>query len=120
MQPIAASSISTAPELQTKAAPEPPVEDSAEKSFSDTIEARTTDPTESLQETVGRFVDRVADDDRRVEGAMRRMTSGRELDSVELLRTQALIYGHAQRVELASKCVEKATSGLKQLMNTQV
>jgi hypothetical protein len=117
MNTISASAVSNAPELDNakNAAPEKP-----EKSFSDVMKSQSADPTESLTKSVGRFVDRVADDERRVEGAMHRMMSGRELDSVELLRTQALIYGHAQRVELASKCVEKATSGLKQMMNTQV
>jgi hypothetical protein len=30
------------------------------------------------------------------------------------------VYGYAQKVDLASKVVDKATGGIKQVMNTQV
>jgi hypothetical protein len=46
--------------------------------------------------------------------------SGKELSSTELLAMQAGIYRFSQELEITSKVVEKATSGIKQTMNTQV
>ena len=46
--------------------------------------------------------------------------SGKKLGPQELLAMQAGIYRFSQELELTSKVVEKATSGLKQTMNTQV
>lgn len=46
--------------------------------------------------------------------------SGRQFSSPELIAMQAGVYRYAQELELTSKVVEKATSGIKQTMNTQV
>jgi len=46
--------------------------------------------------------------------------SGRQLSPPELLGLQAGVYRFSQELELTSKVVEKATSGIKQTMNTQV
>jgi hypothetical protein len=46
--------------------------------------------------------------------------SGRQFSPPELLAMQAGVYRFSQELELTSKVVEKATSGIKQTMNTQV
>ena len=46
--------------------------------------------------------------------------SGRQFNPAELLAMQAGVYRFTQELELTSKVVEKATSGIKQTMNTQV
>lgn len=46
--------------------------------------------------------------------------SGRQMSPPELLAMQAGVYRFSQELELTSKVVEKATSGIKQTMNTQV
>ena len=46
--------------------------------------------------------------------------SGRQFSPPELIAMQAGVYRFAQELELTSKVVEKATSGIKQTMNTQV
>ena len=46
--------------------------------------------------------------------------SGKKLSSSEMLAMQAGIYRCSQELEITSKVVEKATSGIKQTMNTQV
>jgi hypothetical protein len=46
--------------------------------------------------------------------------SGRNFSSQELLAMQAGVYRFTQELELISKVVEKATSTIKQTMNTQV
>jgi hypothetical protein len=51
---------------------------------------------------------------------MDRALSGVNLDSGELIKMQATIYHYTQELDLASKVVDKASSGIKQTMNTQV
>ena len=46
--------------------------------------------------------------------------SGKQMGPQELLAMQAGVYRFSQELELTSKVVEKATSGIKQTMNTQV
>ncbi len=46
--------------------------------------------------------------------------SGKQFSAQELIAMQAGVYRFSQEVELTSKVVEKATSGIKQTMNTQV
>jgi len=46
--------------------------------------------------------------------------SGRQFSPPELIAMQAGVYRFSQELELTSKVVEKATSGIKQTMNTQV
>jgi len=47
-------------------------------------------------------------------------TSGKKFDHQQLLAIQASVYKYSQELELTSKVVEKATSGVKQTMQTQV
>jgi len=46
--------------------------------------------------------------------------SNKKMSPQELLAMQAGVYRFSQELELTSKVVEKATSGIKQTMNTQV
>lgn len=66
------------------------------------------------------FVNRINADQSEIEAMLERGMGGGEMTQKDLLQVQALIYGHAQRVELTSKVVSNATKGLKQVMNTQV
>ena len=47
-------------------------------------------------------------------------TSGKSFSPTELLAVQAGVYKFSQELELTSKVVEKATSGVKQTLQTQV
>ena len=66
------------------------------------------------------FVVGINEDQAEIEQMLRRGMDGGQMSQKDLLQTQALIYGFSQRVELASKAVSNATSGVKQVMNTQV
>lgn len=73
-----------------------------------------------MSQKVDKFVEGVLGDEKRIEKMMARCGKGQTLEQGELLQLQGLIYGYAQKVDLASKVVDKATGGLKQVMNTQV
>lgn len=88
-------------------------------------EVQQAQPAQSVQRSevaqkVDKFVEGVLGDEKRIEKMMARCSKGQTLEQGELLQLQGLIYGYAQKVDLASKVVDKATGGLKQVMNTQV
>ena len=66
------------------------------------------------------FVQGVMGDEAKIDAMMDSCLKGESLSQGELLQMQALIYGYSQKVDLATKVVEKTTGGLKQMMNTQV
>jgi hypothetical protein len=51
---------------------------------------------------------------------MKLALSGKQFNSQELLAMQAGVYRFSQELDLTGKVIEKATSGIKQTMNTQV
>lgn len=76
-------------------------------------------PSEAAQR-LDSFVEGVLNDEKKIDRLMTRNAKGAALDQGELIQLQGLIYGYAQKVDLASKVVDKSTGGLKQIMNTQV
>jgi hypothetical protein len=66
------------------------------------------------------FMDEMRADETQMSDMMDRSMSGADMSQQELLQMQSLIYGYSQKVELASKAVSNAASGMKQIMNTQV
>lgn len=75
---------------------------------------------EGEQVKLGEFVERIADDKAELEGMLEQTMNGGNLDQQQLLEMQTLIYSYSQKVQLTSKVVDKATGGLKQMMNVQV
>jgi hypothetical protein len=62
----------------------------------------------------------VAEGQREMDRIIRLAASGRTFSPSQLLGLQARVYRLSQELDLASKLVEKATSGVKQAMSTQV
>jgi len=56
----------------------------------------------------------------KLEDLMKCAMSGQKLSNQEMIGIQAGVYMYSQQMELTSKVIEKATSGIKQTMNTQV
>jgi hypothetical protein len=57
---------------------------------------------------------------RRLDEVLRLAESGRCFSPAELLALQANVYRASQQLDLAGKVVEKATGGVKQVLQTQV
>ncbi|MBN2359907.1 MAG: ATP-dependent helicase HrpB [Deltaproteobacteria bacterium] len=62
----------------------------------------------------------IVDGQNKLDEIIKMATSGRHFGQQELLAIQAGVYKYSQELELTSKVVEKATSGVKQTMQTQV
>jgi hypothetical protein len=66
------------------------------------------------------FVQDVMSDEKKIDEMMESCLNGGDMSQDEMLQMQSLIYGYSQKVDLATKVVEKAAGGVKQMMNTQV
>lgn len=62
----------------------------------------------------------VMDGQGKLDSIIKLATSGKKFGHQQLLAIQASVYKYSQELELTSKVVEKATSGVKQTMQTQV
>ena len=69
---------------------------------------------------VQRIMEDVMQGQNKLEEIINLSLSGRNFSTPELLAMQAGVYRFTQELELTSKVVEKATSTIKQTMNTQV
>jgi hypothetical protein len=71
-------------------------------------------------ETAGHLLGQVADAQGRLDRVMTLAQSGKTFTPAELLGLQAQVYSASQELDLAGKVVEKATGGVKQVLQTQV
>ena len=66
------------------------------------------------------LLNQVADGQNKLDEIIKMATSGKQFGNQQLLAVQAAVYKFSQELEMTSKVVEKATSGVKQTMQTQV
>ncbi|RJS25753.1 ATP-dependent helicase HrpB [Corallococcus sp. H22C18031201] len=69
---------------------------------------------------VAQVLDGVDQARKQLDHVLRLAESGRTFTATELLGLQARVYRASQELDLAGKVVEKATSGVKQVLQTQI
>jgi hypothetical protein len=67
-----------------------------------------------------KLIARMLDDEAKVDDGLHAAMSGRRMSAQELLVLQAQVIQYSQEIEVASRLVDKATSGVKQVLQTQV
>ncbi|AEI69029.1 hypothetical protein [Corallococcus macrosporus] len=81
-------------------------------------------PVDSVQaaraQQAAQVLDRVGQAQKRLDHILHLAQSGRSFTPAELLALQAHVYRASQELDLAGKVVEKATGGVKQVLQTQV
>ncbi len=65
-------------------------------------------------------LDRISAAQKQMDQVLKLAQSGKSFTPAELLALQAQVYGASQQLDLAGKVVEKATGGVKQVLQTQV
>jgi hypothetical protein len=70
--------------------------------------------------SAAKVLDQVAAAQARMEQVLKLAESGKAFSPAELLSLQAHVYRASQELDLAGKVVEKATGGVKQVLQTQV
>lgn len=93
---------------------------------SEQVSAKALDPVSAKQETskTTGMLTKMLGDMEKGQGVMDKLINGglngKNFNSSELLSLQAGMYKYTQELELTGKVVEKATSGLKDTLKTQV
>lgn len=90
----------------------------AHRSTSATRLARPVDGAKPADAT--RVLDSVTAAQKKMDQILKVAESGKNFSAAELLSLQAHVYRASQELDLAGKVVEKATGGLKQVLQTQV
>lgn len=90
----------------------------------DTSKKRTRVSSKSESSQVTSSIAKMLEDIEKGQGIMDKLikssAKGREFSNSELISLQAGMYKYTQELELTGKVVEKATSGLKDTLKTQV
>ena len=81
---------------------------------------RVGEASKSEQSRMLKLLDGLITGQDKMSSILQMATSHRQFTSQELLAMQAGVFRFSQELELTSKVVEQATSGMKQTMNTQV
>ncbi|MDP1921535.1 MAG: ATP-dependent helicase HrpB [Myxococcales bacterium] len=72
------------------------------------------------KQVAGKMLDQVQAAQSRMDHILQLAESGKAFSPAELLSLQAHVYRASQELDLAGKVVEKATNGVKQVLQTQV
>lgn len=72
------------------------------------------------KQVAGKVLDQVQQAQARMDSILQLAESGKSFSPAELLSLQAHVYRASQELDLAGKVVEKATNGVKQVLQTQV
>lgn len=95
-----------------------------ERAAAGRVEVQATSRVDSVQsaraQQAVQVLERVGQAQRRLDHILQLAESGRSFSPAELLALQAHVYRASQELDLAGKVVEKATGGLKQVLQTQV
>ena len=74
----------------------------------------------SSSERVQAHVSGLLDNEAEIDNLIARSVDGDHMSPRELLELQALVYGYTQRVEVATRVVDRSVGALKQLLQMQV
>jgi flagellar hook-basal body complex protein FliE len=82
--------------------------------------ARVDSVQSAREQQAAQMLERVNQAQKRLDHILALAESGRTFTAAELLAFQAHVYSASQELDLAGKVVEKATSGIKQVLQTQI
>lgn len=82
--------------------------------------ARVDSVQSARAQQAAQAMERVSQAQKRLDHILALAESGRTFTPAELLAFQAHVYAASQQLDLAGKVVEKATGGIKQVLQTQI
>ncbi len=84
------------------------------------MDIKSTEADSTSRSGLKKMLNKMVDGQNKLDDIIKMATSGKKYGQQELLAIQASVYKFSQELDLTSKVVEKATSGIKQTMQTQV
>ena len=84
------------------------------------VPQRVETPVGAKSVEAGKILDQVTSAQKRLDHILSMAQHGKSFTPAELLAMQAHVYRASQELDLAGKVVEKATGGVKQILQTQV
>ena len=84
------------------------------------IDIKGVEADSSARTGLKKMLNKMVEGQNKLDDIIKMATSGKQYGQQELLAIQASVYKFSQELDLTSKVVEKATSGIKQTMQTQV
>lgn len=84
------------------------------------LDVKKVEGAQKTESGLKALLGQVVEGQNKLDQIIKMATSGKTYGNQELLAIQASVYKFSQELELTSKVVEKATSGVKQTMQTQV
>lgn len=85
------------------------------------LDVKTVEGAKDVKKTgFKKVLDQMMGTQNKLDDIIKMSLSGKKFSQQQLLAIQASVYKFSQELELTSKVVEKATSGVKQTMQTQV
>ena len=70
--------------------------------------------------SMARGLDQIRSAQHRLDAILRQAQSGRSFTPAQLLALQGQVYAASNQIDLAGKVVDRATAGIKQVLQTQV
>jgi hypothetical protein len=83
-------------------------------------ETSGAEPPSVIPERLRSLARSITSGERAVDRVIAQATGGRDFSTPELIAIQARVYRYTQELELVSKLVDKACTGVKQTLQTQV
>ena len=77
-------------------------------------------PRTRVGEVVGRHVQSLMDQEAEINTALEQTAAGDGLSQREMLELQATVYSYGQKVDVATRVVDRSAGALRQLLNTQL
>ena len=89
-------------------------------SFSAHVERASRPSEDSVGRSAARQVHEILEQETALDEAMAMSLRGESMDQREMLELQATVYSYSQRVEIATRVIDRSAGALKQLLNTQL
>ncbi|MFT6398140.1 MAG: hypothetical protein ACJAYU_002896 [Bradymonadia bacterium] len=88
--------------------------------FSDSLQGAELPPERGIGSVASRHIETILVEETALDEAMSRSLRGETMDQREMLELQATVYSYSQRVDVATRVIDRGAAALKQLLNTQL
>ena len=97
-----------------------PSQGSPSPQFSSRLSSEAQTTHNAIGTSAARQIHAILDEEAELDAAMARSLNGESMDQREMLELQATVYSYSQRVDVATRVIDRGANAIKQLLNTQL